>query len=70
MKPATTISAIVFVLIAVAHLLRLMFHVQIIAQRHNYSNVAKCCRLYYPCFFSSDVMARKQRLKYQFYLWI
>jgi hypothetical protein len=31
MKPATTISAIVFVLIAVAHLLRLMFHVQIIA---------------------------------------
>lgn len=31
MKPVTIISAIVFLLIAVAHLLRLIFHVQIIA---------------------------------------
>lgn len=31
MKPATTIAIILFLLIATAHLLRLIFHVQIIA---------------------------------------
>jgi len=31
MKPATTIAAILFLLIATAHLLRLIFHVPIIA---------------------------------------
>jgi Na+/proline symporter len=31
MKPATTITVILLILIAVAHLLRLIFHVEIVA---------------------------------------